>query len=102
MIVCGVDLSGLAAAPAIAVTAASPPVSAAASLIVHAVIGPGDPADRLAALRDEAGAVDAEVRLLPRARPAETLMAAAAAEDAALPSSWARRGTRRCARCSAA
>ncbi|HEX2504087.1 MAG TPA: universal stress protein, partial [Miltoncostaeaceae bacterium] len=53
-------------------------------LIAHAVDGPGDPAERLAALRDEAGAEHAEVRLLPPGPAADALMAAAAAEGAAL------------------
>lgn len=83
MIVCGVDLSD-AAAPAIAVARRLAGALGAPLLIAHAVEGPGDQADRIAALRERAGAGDAEVRLLPPASAAEALLAVCADEGARL------------------
>ncbi len=83
MIVCGVDLSD-AAAPAIAVARRLAGALGGPLLIAHAVDGPGDQADRIAALRERAGAGDAEVRLLPPAPAAEALLAVCADEGARL------------------
>ena len=83
MIVCGVNLSD-AAAPAIAVARRLAAGLDTGLLIAHAVDGPGDQADRLSALRDRAGAEDAEVRLLPPRPAADALMAAAVDEGAEL------------------
>ena len=83
MIVCGVDLSD-AAAPAIAVARHLAGALGGLLLIAHAVDGPGDQADRIAALRERAGAGDAEVRLLPPAPAAEALLAVCADEGARL------------------
>jgi nucleotide-binding universal stress UspA family protein len=83
VIVCGVDLSD-AAAPAIAVARRLAGALGGHLLIVHAVDGPGDQADRMAALRERAGAGDAEVRLLPPGPAAEALLAVCAEEGARL------------------
>lgn len=84
MIVCGVDLSD-AAAPAIAVARALAGRLGDDLLVVHCVDGAGEQADRVDALRERAGAADAEVRLLPPGpAPADAMIAVAAEEGARL------------------
>ncbi|HEU5321463.1 MAG TPA: universal stress protein, partial [Methylomirabilota bacterium] len=77
------DLSD-AAAPTIALARRLAGALGGPLLIVHAVDGPGDQADRMAALRERAGAGDAEVRLLPPGPAAEALLAVCAEEGAHL------------------
>ena len=50
----------------------------------HVADGPGDQAERLATIRERAGAEGAEVRLLPPDPAADALIAAAADEGASL------------------
>jgi nucleotide-binding universal stress UspA family protein len=83
VIVCGVDLSE-AARPAIGVARRLAEGLGTDLLIAHAVDGPGDQPDALAALRDQAGAGAAEARLLPPGPAAEALLTAAAEEGARL------------------
>jgi nucleotide-binding universal stress UspA family protein len=76
VIVCGTDLSD-AAAGAIGVARRLAEGLGTGLVIVHVVDGPGDQAERMAALRERAGAGDAEVRLLPPGPAADALTAAA-------------------------
>ncbi len=83
MIVCGVDLSDTAAA-AIGVARRLADGLREPLLIAHVADGPDDPAERVDALRAEAGASDAEVRLLPPKPAADALMTLASEEGARL------------------
>jgi nucleotide-binding universal stress UspA family protein len=85
VIVCGVDLSD-ASASSIGVARRLADGLGTRLLIAHVVDGPEDQTERLDALRAEAGAGDAEVRLLPPepAPAAEALMTLAAEEGARL------------------
>ena len=83
MIVCGVDTSD--AAVAVVALARRLADRLGQDLIVgHVADGPGDEAERLATIRERAGAEDAEVRLLPPGPAADALIAAAADEGASL------------------
>ena len=83
MIVCGVDTSD--AAVAVVALARRLADRLGQDLIVgHVADGPGDQAERLATIRERAGAEDAEVRLLPPDPAADALIAAAADEGASL------------------
>ena len=83
MIVCGVDSSD-AAAPTMAVARRLAERLRSPVLVVHAVDGPGDRANRVAELRERAGAGDAEVRLLPPGPAADALIAVVGEESARL------------------
>ena len=83
MILCGVDTSD--AAVAVVALARRLAGRLGQDLIVgHVADGPGDQAERLATIRERAGAEGAEVRLLPPDPAADALIAAAADEGASL------------------